>query len=330
MKEIRIAYLGVERPSAQQLEAILCLEKSKYYINETHVNPDYLLVPISHLWHDINVWNEFKRLYSNDRIVIFWGDEAIIPDLNLFDYAISYDDSVIAGDRVIHYPNSSRWPGIESLIKGNMLTTSEAKELYRKRAFCNFIYSNPYSNMKRDELFKCLNVYKKVDSLGKHLNNCPMTDTNLEDGWFERSVAMKSNYRFSISSENSSVSGYTSEKIVSALIAHSIPIYWGNENIGMDFNEDAFINATNMNEDELLELVKIIDNDEKTWCEMVTRPWRLDWQVENARKNYRKYRDFCNNIFSQDVTDAKRVPQGTWIWEFQRAFLDREELSLHH
>lgn len=90
-----------------------------------------------------------------------------------------------------------------------------------------------------------MNSYKKVDSLGAFLNN-----TGFHDGVgcsFEEkvrnSIFLKARYKFTIAFENEISRGYTTEKVFMALEAHSIPIYWGNPEIGEIVNEKAIINC---------------------------------------------------------------------------------------
>ena len=50
-------------------------------------------------------------------------------------------------------------------------------------------------------------------------------------------------YKFTIAFENASFPGYTTEKLADALVARTVPIYYGNPLIGQDFNTKAFINC---------------------------------------------------------------------------------------
>ena len=54
--------------------------------------------------------------------------------------------------------------------------------------------------------------------------------------------AFESEYKFSIAFENASYSGYTSEKILEAFAAGTVPIYWGDPDIAKVYNSKAFIN----------------------------------------------------------------------------------------
>ena len=47
-------------------------------------------------------------------------------------------------------------------------------------------------------------------------------------------LRMKKPYKFSIAFENAWYPGYTSEKIVTSMLAGTIPIYWGNPDISRE------------------------------------------------------------------------------------------------
>jgi len=79
-------------------------------------------------------------------------------------------------------------------------------------------------------------------------------------------------YKFVIAFENSSYPGYTTEKIIQPFIAQSIPIYWGNPRVSNDFNENAFIDATNQSfQDAIQQIIEIDNNDDKA-IEMLMQP----------------------------------------------------------
>jgi hypothetical protein len=70
-------------------------------------------------------------------------------------------------------------------------------------------------------------------------------------------------YKFCISFENSSYPGYTTEKIVNALAAGTIPIYWGNPLVDRDFNTKSFINCHDFGSFEAV-VERVIEVDQDT------------------------------------------------------------------
>ena len=68
--------------------------------------------------------------------------------------------------------------------------------------------------------------------------------------------------RFAIAFENSSSPGYTTEKLPEALLAGTVPIYWGDPVVDLDFNPEAFLNLANFGSlRELAGAVVALDDD---------------------------------------------------------------------
>jgi hypothetical protein len=86
--------------------------------------------------------------------------------------------------------------------------------------------------------------YKRVDCAGPLYHNTPyvITDSkgNLARGDQKYKVEWLSSYKFSVSMENCKSIGYCTEKIIHAMFANCIPIYWGSESVNQDFNENSF------------------------------------------------------------------------------------------
>jgi hypothetical protein len=148
---------------------------------------------------------------------------------------------------------------------------------YVSRRFCNFVYSNPVEF--RRSVAHELARYRQVDFGGK-------VDTNISES--ERSeitpsllgtagLAQKkrwlSKYRFTFAFENSSTEGYTTEKILDAFVAGSVPLYWGNLRIKNDgFNNLAFVNYAETPGDAFFHRVKSLDQNQDEYMDMVSQP----------------------------------------------------------
>ncbi|MCD7923293.1 MAG: glycosyltransferase family 10 [Bacteroides sp.] len=75
-----------------------------------------------------------------------------------------------------------------------------------------------------------------------------------------------SKYKFNIAFENSSVLGYTTEKLMEPFIVDTVPIYWGNPEAYKDFNEKAFINVNVFSSlEEAAEFVVKVDSDDDAY-----------------------------------------------------------------
>gem|GEM_PF-749066 len=274
-------------------------------------NPDYIIVSetcFSHLEDNLRLKDYLRR--RKDSIFIFRCHECIDPDLNLFDYALVWNPDLVCGDRVAHivpYISVSR----EGTVISDITREEARRKLDSNPGFCNFIYS--HQSEPRDTFFRLLSQYKRVDSLGPHMNNSDAPVSRDAEDWYALSIKMKSGYKFSIAMENSSYKGYTTEKIVSSLQAHTVPIYWGDPAVADFINPKAFINCNDYPSfDAVIERVKEIDNDDELWLDMVTQPMQTEEQHDKILRMRDENDAFIRNIFTQDIKKAKRRPVGIW------------------
>ncbi len=213
---------------------------------------------------------------------IFYTGENVRPDFDQCDYAFSFDYPV--SERNYRLPLYFLYDQIDQL-KGPAQGTGRISS----RKFCNFLYSNKKAP-ERIEFFNLLNDYKRVDSGGKVLNNM--------GGRVANKLEFLRAYKFTIAFENSSYPGYTTEKIAEALIANTIPIYWGNPLVGQDFNPDRFINCHDYKGfGAVIERVKEIDNNDALFHRYISAPAFANG-VDNEFVNSENLRKQLNRIFS--------------------------------
>lgn len=141
---------------------------------------------------------------------------------------------------------------------------------FTNRKFCNFIYSNKHV-AKRNIFCKKLMQYKRVDCPGQAFNNM----SRLADNPLDK-INFIANYRFTIAFENASKPWYISEKIFPALLAGSIPIYWGCPRIEQYINPNSFINCHNFDSlDAVIKEVIRVDNDPSLYETYFREPFIL-------------------------------------------------------
>lgn len=289
-------------------------------------SPDYLFAT-EHIYTDNLLRKRFKKLLDGRRVVIYYTSECIFPDMNIFDYAVVFDRTLSLDDRIARRHPISFTASLFSAELSASTDFDPAAELKRKSGFCNFIYSNPKAHPRRDQIFKALSNYKRVDSLGPHLNNVGNTTSRAASNWGDALVEMKRPYKFSIAAENAAYPGYVTEKLISSFLAHTIPIYWGAAGCTEEFNPEAFIDASKLSDSELVNIVSKIDSDDALWAKMAaTEPLTLRQQIEYQDAN-RRYSDFCRHIFDQDIAEAKRVPAGYWPDNYRRYFMSARGVS---
>lgn len=231
---------------------------SKRFDLELSDQPDFL----------IYAWTGVKHLQYNC-VRIYYTGENFRPDFTTCDYAFSFDYPVT--DKNYRLPLYKLYDEYPLLFNRN---NTELAKVSRK--FCNFVYSNTKAQ-ERIDFFNQLQNYKPVDSGGKSMNNI---------GYFVGDkIDFLKQYKFTIAFENSSHPGYTTEKIMHAFIANTIPIYWGNPLAAKDFNPKAFINCHDYeNFEAVINKVIEIDNNDELYCAYLLEPAFID-DIENEHVN---------------------------------------------
>lgn len=262
--------------------------------------------------------DKFRELYNKAKIVVYFGSEASFMDLNLFDYGIGFDNSIIS-DRYIQLPVERFF---RRMFKEYPITKEELDTVRSKKlSFCNFMYSNPNAHPLRDRLFYAISEYKRVDSLGAHLNNTGRGGTGFV-GHYEDMVNLKRGYKFSIACENARFPGYTSEKIYTSLYARTIPIYWGNPDIEKEINPVCFINCMNFSTiDDIINEIKRIDGDDEIRLKMITAPWHTPEQLAYISERSKRYDAFFNDICHKPLYDLQKRSVGTYQHYYRTWFL---------
>lgn len=193
-------------------------------------------------------------------------------DFDYCHFAISHH--YVDDPRHLRLPNYVRRYGLEK-VQSLKKAKSAGRILEEKKRFCCFVYSNARSDLPgvalRNELFRMLCQYRKVDSAGSVLNNM---DGYVVPRDLETYLKFISQYKFVITFESSEGRGYTTEKIFHAMLANTLPIYWGNPEVHCDFNEKSFINCHRFeNLDAVVERVIEIDQDDELYLSYMSKPY---------------------------------------------------------
>jgi alpha(1,3/1,4) fucosyltransferase len=248
---------------------------SEDYEIEISDSPDYL------------IYSVFGNTHKNYNCVkIFFSGENIGPDFSECDYSMCFDWL----DDTRHY----RLP-LYLLDKEyyNLVNKKVDYSLF-DRKFCNFIVSNPHNQIRNDFFIK-LSEYKKIDSGGSFLNNI--------GGKIGDKLKFQKEYKFSLTFENNAYRktrlGYTTEKILDAMKANSIPIYWGNDWVDRDFNKKSFINYYDFNsEKEMIEYIIYLDNNREEYMRVLNEPWFINNEIPESNKK-ENIKSFLNKIFDK-------------------------------
>ena len=131
--------------------------------------------------------------------------------------------------------------------------------------------SNP-KGLFRNFFFERLSAREKVDSGGRYRNNV--------GGPVNNKISFLQNYRFSMAFENSSYSGYTTEKILDSKLAGTIPIYFGNPRIYDDFQRGSFINVLDYATiDSCIDFILEVNSDHDLYERIRQKPLLEKWEA---------------------------------------------------
>lgn len=271
-------------------------------------NPDYIIYSCCGMSH----------IKYKNAVKIFFVGEVMMSNWNVADYGID-TDYMCFGDRHLRYPYAFWNKTNFELAKNKHL---QDFKLEKRNKFCSYMVSMPTKDGPRDEFFKKLCEYKKVDSGGKHLNN-------IGGGYIADKVAWLRDYKFNICFENSASVGYFTEKMIDAWAGGCVPIYWGDPSLSRPslvhnvlseykINPKSYINVQNYSSfDEAIKEIKRIDDDNEAYLAILKEPAFLD-DVNWYEYYQKKLEEFLFFIFDQDYKDAKRVPQTHFIRRYLR------------
>ena len=111
-------------------------------------------------------------------------------------------------------------------------------------------------------------------------------------------IAFQSSCKFALAIENSSSSGYCTEKFAQAAQSNCVPIYWGDPTIAQQFNPKSFINAHDYESfNDLTDTIRQIDQDENLYLSMLKEPWLINGK-EAVALNSASFPNFLTHIFS--------------------------------
>ena len=258
---------------------------------ELSEEPEYLICGV--FGHEA-----INKKYDNC-VKIFFTGENICPDFNLYDYAIGFE-YLDFGDRYLRWPlyyayGQELW----ELMMSKHINPQE--KLAKKTGFCSFVYSNGKSDPIREQFFRTLSEYKKVDSGGRYMNNI-----GLPEGVKDK-IEFESQHKFSIAFENSSHPGYTTEKLVQSFAAGTVPIYWGDPRVKEVFNPESFIFVNDFDSlDAVVYKIKEINQNDELYLKYLGTPALIDSEISDREKQLLQLASFFYSIFNQDKECAFR------------------------
>jgi hypothetical protein len=268
----------------------------KKYDIELVTSPDYMLYSFG---------TQVHRLYTCAKI--YWTPEADLPDFDQCDYGIT--------SRYLDDPRHLRVPYYVIGARPEILVKQpgEWEQIVRQKTkFCSFMTS--YANRKtrlRADFFQKLNRRKKVDSAGRALNNIggPVPFT------FQAKRDFLLPYKFYMAFENQSAPGYVTEKIIDAMRARCIPIYYGCPRVVEEFNPKSFLNYHDFpSEEALIDRILEIDQHDDLYLQYLKEPF-FHANTVSAAFDPQRVLDFFEGIFSstRPPLSARKRLTGRWM-----------------
>ena len=251
-------------------------------------NPDYLIYATFGCENTLNKYN--------NTIKIAFFTENQLPDLNFADYAVGLGH-INHLDRFFTFPYF-----VYELTKRNIkikdfeMVRNEVLNSRKREKFCAAVITNPIGF--RLNFIKELNKYKNIDMGGRFHNNV--------GGYVKDKIEFLKQYKFSLAMENSEADGYTSEKIIDAYLAGTIPIYYGDYMVDDYINPKTYILIRNHRDmANKINYIKKIDNDDNLYRSILKEKVFIDdFFVDNIENERKK---FLLHIFEQKKEYAKRV-----------------------
>ncbi len=200
---------------------------------------------------------------------LFYTAENNRPDFRECDYAVTFARDVIDPRhlRIPNYVAALRIQGLGADVLARPLPTPEAAAAARaaKTGFCAYVQGHrvPF----REDFVKKLARYKEVTCAGPSLNNTGYHVSRRDKyGLFQR-------MKFAVTFENEQCLGYVTEKLPDALAVNTIPIYWGDPSVALEFDPRSFIHvSTAADVDRAIERVIDLDQDDAAYDAMLQAP----------------------------------------------------------
>lgn len=280
MKDLRVFFLDwydYITPGSSTDNIFLWILKKHFNIIIDDKNPDVLFYSLYYNRH-----LEYKnclKIYVNSEPISY-------NHLEMYDNNFRHKVSINDADYIITSYQSNieknyYMPIFLLWLYHNIYVTQKVESFesltnYRKVTdrpnFCAFLHNNNVPERRR-KVFEKLSNYKHIHTKNRDLNFGGFTSEKIEAFKnFKFSFAMQNHY-YTENFENCDAPGLIDEKVIESLISGTIPLYYGNENVGDYLNSDAILNYHNFNDDDKFveEIIKV-DKSSKLYYDIASQP----------------------------------------------------------
>lgn len=278
METIKINFVASSSPRFDYKKNFFYRFLAERYHVELSDKPDYLFCGCS----------EHKHWKYKDCIKIFYTGENVLPDFNIYDYGISFYYLTLE-DRYLRFPLwlTYSWDALDKM--GGVKSDLQPERLLNRK-FCSFLHSSVCCDPIREEFFKKLSRYKKVDSGGRFLNNIGYRVPD--------KLQFIKDYKFTIGIENSAVPGYTTEKIIEPMMVDSVPIYYGDPCVGHDFNMQSCVHLRDYDTlDDAVDAIIELDRNDDLYMAKLKEQWFSRDRIKQAYE--KELEEFFARIFGR-------------------------------
>jgi hypothetical protein len=226
---------------------------------------------------------------------LFMTGENVVPDMSRCDFAVSFQRD-IDDPRHLRIPNWVQRFNALGIAPAALLSSQRARGA-TPASFCAYLHNHRVP--MREEFVRELSRRAAVDCPGLSMNNMPAIGAHPD-----AKLDFLRGRRFCVAFENAVAPGYTTEKLPEALLAGSVPIYFGDPLVGLDFNPAAFLNlADHGSLAGLAAAVMAIESDPAAWQRMRDQPAYVDDTLPECAQDDR--------IFAFLERALDQVPQRT-------------------
>ncbi|PDW82723.1 glycosyltransferase family 10 domain-containing protein, partial [Helicobacter pylori] len=289
--------------------------------------------------------------YQNAKRVFYTGENEV-PNFNLFDYAIGFDE-LDFNNRYLRMPlyygrlhhkaelvNDTTSPyklqpdSLYALKKPshhfkenhpNLCAVVNDESDPLKRGFASFVASNPNAP-KRNAFYEALNSIEPVAGGGSVKNTLGYKVENKNE--------FLSQYKFNLCFENSQGYGYVTEKIIDAYFSHTIPIYWGSPSVAKDFNPKSFVNVHDFKDfDEAIDYVRYLHTHPNAYLDMLyENPLNeIDGKAYFYQDlSFKKILDFFKTILENDTIYHKSSTSFMWECDLHEPLAAIDDLRVNY
>jgi hypothetical protein len=166
-----------------------------------------------------------------------------------------------------------------------------------KKYFCAYLYS--YDVPYRVEIFNAVSKYKNVSAIGKSCSNIENTcrgTYNSEYTYNDLAVIKYTEYKFVLSLENGIECGYLTEKLINPILANSIPIYAGPNDIFDIINKNRIIYVYDFeNFDKLNEYIQKVDTDEDLYNSILSE------NIFTGKITFDNFKDYLSDKIDESL-----------------------------